>query len=82
MKKIKIHSPELRLQTVCSLNDAAVAELVKGTLLDHGIECELSGKHQAGFTGLIEIDVLIRESDTEKAREILMSHYPDACGSE
>ncbi len=76
MKKIKIKSPDIRLVTVCIVNDPVEAELIKNTLLDHEIECELDGEHQAGFTGTLGIDVVVRETDAKEAREIVQIHHP------
>ena len=76
MKKVKIQSPDIRLATVCTVNNPAEAELIKHTLLDHEIECELDGEHQAGFTGTLGIKVIVREVDAKEAREIIQIHHP------
>ncbi len=76
MKKVKIKSPDIRLATACTVNDPVEAELIKNTLLDHEIECEIDGEHQAGFTGTLAINILVREGDAKEAREIIQIHHP------
>ncbi|MDA7662892.1 DUF2007 domain-containing protein [Pirellulaceae bacterium] len=76
MKKVKIQSPDIRLATVCTVNDAVEAELIKNTLLNHEIKCEIDGEHQAGFTGTLGINILVREGDVEAACEITQIHHP------
>ena len=75
MKKVKIQSPDIRLATVCTVNDAVEAEF-KNTLLNHEIKCEIDGEHQAGFTGTLGINILVREGDVEAACEITQIHHP------
>ena len=80
MKKVKIKNPDARLVTVCTLRDAVEAEMVKNTLLDHGIECQITDEHQAGFTGTFDVGVLVRESDAENAKEFMRIHHPHIFG--
>lgn len=76
MKKMKIENPDIRLVTVCTVNDPIEAELIKHTLLDHNIDCELEGELQAGFTGALGINVVVRESDAKEADEVIQVHHP------
>ncbi len=51
MKNLKNQYTDEKLVTIFRLTDLAEAELVKNTLLDHRVDCQLGGEHQAGFTG-------------------------------
>jgi hypothetical protein len=62
------------LETVYTLTDPNEAELIKIMLHDSGIACELDGEHQAGFTGMLQIGVLVRAWDADKARSLIESH--------
>lgn len=64
------------LTTLVGVYDPVEAELVRNTLADHGITCRLEGEHQAGFTGTLEIGVLVRTVDLGHARKILEFHHP------
>lgn len=77
MKEIDIRDPESKLIRLCTTTDAVKAELIRNTLLDHDIKAEVDGEHQAGFTGTIEIGILVRESDAKFAREVLENHHLD-----
>ncbi len=63
--------------TVYTINDPNEAEVVKLLLRDHNIECELDGEHQAGFSGIFEIGVLVRAKDADEAREVIRVHHLD-----
>jgi hypothetical protein len=63
--------------TVYTLNDPNEAEVVKMLLRDHNIDCELDGEHQAGFSGIFEIGVLVRGEDADEAREVIRVHHLD-----
>ena len=75
MKRIKIKNPDAKLVTVYTVNDPMEAELIKNTLLDHEIECEIDGEHQAGFTGALSIGVVVLEKDAQRAREFIKIHH-------
>jgi hypothetical protein len=62
------------LVSVFTLNDPGKADIIKNALEAEGIRCELGGEHQAGFTGLFEIDVLVREADADRALKLIESH--------
>lgn len=63
--------------TVYTLNDPNEAEVVKLLLLDHDINCELDGEHQAGFSGVFKIGILVRAEDADEAREVIHVHHLD-----
>lgn len=63
--------------TAYTLNDPNEAEVVKMLLRDHNIDCELDGEHQAGFSGVFQIGVLVRSEDVAEAREVIRVHHLD-----
>ena len=77
MKELDKNCPDTKLVTVYTVNDPVIAELIRNTLLDHEVPCELAGEHQAGFTGTLEIEIIVRESDAEKALEFIRTHHPE-----
>jgi hypothetical protein len=62
------------LVTVYTLTDANQAEIIKGALQAEGIHCQLGGEGQAGFTGLWEVEVMVRAADADQARQLIESH--------
>jgi hypothetical protein len=48
------------LISIYIVNDPNKAEIIKNALQSEGIPCQLGGEHQGGFTGMFEIDVLVR----------------------
>jgi hypothetical protein len=62
------------LVTVYTLTDPNKAEIIKGALQAEGIHCELGGETQAGFTGLWDIEVMVRAEDADQAEKIIQSH--------
>ena len=78
MKKINISSPDTKLITVHTVNDSVQAEMIKNMLADHEIPAEIGGEHQAGFTGTLPVEIIVREPDAEKAREFIKIHFPES----
>lgn len=76
MKKVKIKSPDMHLTTLIGVYDPVEAELVRNTLHDHGISCALEGEHQAGFTGTLQIGILVREADLDEGKKVIKIHHP------
>ena len=62
------------LVTVYTLTDPNRSEIIKGALQAEGIACELGGEGQAGFTGLWEIQVMVRADDADRAKKIIELH--------
>ena len=62
------------LVTVYTLTDPNRGEIIKGALHAEGIACELGGEGQAGFTGLWEIEVMVRADDADRAKKIIELH--------
>lgn len=71
-------STEDELVTVYTVNDPLEAEVIKNALHEEGIACEINDEHQAGFTGMFEIGVLVRARDADRAHRIIASHEPRA----
>lgn len=78
MKKVDIRTPETHLVTVYTVNDSVQAELIRNTLEDHGIRCELGGEFQAGFTGALDVEVIVRAKDAKQAAGIIEDLYPNS----
>jgi len=66
-----------RLVSVCLVDDPLEAELIRDTLLDHHIRCEIARVHQEGFTSALDIGLLVRESDALRAHGIIEIHHSD-----
>jgi hypothetical protein len=64
--------------TVYTLNDPYEAEVVKTALRSQGVHCELDGAHQAGLSEVLEIGVLVRARDADRARKIIRRHEMQA----
>ena len=65
------------LVSVYSTSDANEAEILRAALHDEGVKCEISGESQAGLTGItsMEIELLVRAEDYDRAREFLENHH-------
>jgi len=74
------HQEELRImhgdEVVCvyTVTDPSQAEVIRGALQAEGIRCELGGPRQGGYTGLFEVEILVRALDAEQASEIIRTH--------
>ena len=60
--------------TVYTLNDPYQAEIIKAALRGEGISCELDGERQAGLSDILEIGVLVRAQDADRARKLIRRH--------
>src|SRR5260370_41458334 len=56
---------------VYTVTDPTLAELIRNALHEEGIVCEISGEGQGGFSGVLEIQILTKASDAERARGII-----------
>ena len=74
MKKIDFKNPDAKLTVITTCTDPVKAELIKNVLVDHDIPCELGGEQQAGFTGTLEIEVIVLDSDVNRARDVADVH--------
>jgi hypothetical protein len=60
--------------TVYTLNDPNQAEIIKTALRGEGIFCELDGERQAGLSDILQIGVLVRARDADRASKIIQRH--------
>ena len=68
--------------TVYSISEPYEAELIKNTLQDNDIQCSLDGETQGGFTGVVNIGILVKESDAKRAVELIKEHHSQPSGNE
>ena len=63
--------------TVYTTNNANEAEVLRAALHGEGIKCEVSGEGQAGLAGIgsMEIQLLVRAEDFDRARAFLERHH-------
>ncbi len=66
--------------TVYTLNDPYHAEIIKTALRGEGISCELDGERQAGLSEILEIGVLVRARDADRARKLIRRHELQRAG--
>jgi hypothetical protein len=59
---------------VRTTNNFAEAEILKNLLESEGIKCDLDGENQGSFTGILDMRILVRALDEERARQVLASH--------
>ncbi len=56
---------------VYSVTDPTVAELIRNALRAEGVVCEISGEGQGGFSGVLEMQIMTRAMDADRARRII-----------
>jgi hypothetical protein len=59
---------------VYSLKDPATAELLKNYLQGEGIVCRLTGEGQCGLAGILDIRLLVRATDADRAVKLIERH--------
>ena len=77
MKNVKIQRPEEKVVTVYTTTDPVRSSLVSNMLIDHGINAQEAGGRQAGFTGTLPIEIIVRECDAAAAAEFIKVHFPE-----
>jgi DNA-binding GntR family transcriptional regulator len=63
--------------TIYTLNDPYEAEVVRTAIRAEGIPCELDGARQAGLAEILEIGVLVRARDADRARKLIRKDMAD-----
>jgi len=58
--------------------DLAQAEIAKNKLIAEGIQCELERQTQGGFAGIVNIRVLVRAEDFDRARTAIETRHDNA----
>jgi hypothetical protein len=62
------------LVTVYETHDANDAEIARLALESEGIAAFVEGEGQAGLTGILNIQVVVKTADAERARELISAH--------
>ena len=65
---------ESDLVTAYTPKDPYKAEIIKNALHGAGIPCELDGEGQAGLSKILDIEVLVRAQDADRARGLIEQH--------
>src|SRR5262249_5240312 len=67
------------LTTIFTTGDPNLARIVANELQTEGINATVSGENQAGLSGILDVEVLVRAWDADRARKILEEggHYHD-----
>ena len=76
MKNVKIKTPDTHLVTVYQSSDPIQADLVRDTLDNAGVEAMIDGEYQAGFAGVLPVNVMVRESVADAALAIIREIFP------
>lgn len=66
------------LVTVYTVTNPIQAEIIKNALQSEGIACELDGENQAGLSDILEIGILVRADDADRALDIIRERDPRA----
>ena len=74
MARNPIQNPETHLVSVYAVTDPVKAELIRNMLIENGVNCELGGEQQAGFTGTLAVEIIVCESDAARARALIQEH--------
>ncbi len=59
---------------VYTTTNAAEAQIVKNLLEAEGVKAEVAGESQGSFASVLGVNILVRASDEERARQVLASH--------
>lgn len=62
------------LRPVYTVNNPVQAEIIQNALEAEGIRCVLDGEGQGGFTGVMNIRLLVAASDEEQAARLIQDH--------
>ena len=67
-----------RIVPVFVTTDLAQAEIAKNKLIAEGIQCELERQTQGGFAEIVNIRVLVRAEDFDRARTAIETRHDNA----
>jgi len=59
------------LVSIFSTTDPTLAELLKQRLEVEGIDSQISGENQGGFAGVLNVRVLVRAADADRAVQFI-----------
>ena len=62
------------LVPVYTTNDPTLASILVNALKDDGIAATAEGSNQAGLAGIIDIRILVKAWDADRAREVINTH--------
>jgi hypothetical protein len=62
------------LVEVYTTTKAPEADLIRNLLEAEGIQCAMNNEMQAGLSGILNIPILVRPEDVERAKELIDSH--------
>jgi len=62
------------LVPVYTVKNPNQAEIVKNFLESEGIPCSIEGEGQVGLAGILDIKLLVRAADADKARSLIAEH--------
>jgi hypothetical protein len=69
-----------KIVPVLVTTDLAQAEIAKNKLIAEGIQCELERRTQGGFAEVVNIRVLVRAEDFDRARTAIETRRHNAEG--
>jgi hypothetical protein len=55
-------------------NDPTLASILVGALKDEGIRATVEGANQAGLAGVMDVRVIVRAEDADRAKHIINDH--------
>src|SRR5204863_10101979 len=59
------------LTTIFTTGDPNLARMIVNELKSEGIDATVSGENQAGLSGILDVEVLVRAWDADRAKKIL-----------
>jgi hypothetical protein len=67
---------------VYSTFNPSEGEIIRNMLYAEGIEADVTGESQGGFTGATpEVTVIVRGEDADRARKLILAHQTKAAES-
>lgn len=64
------------LVVLCTTTNPSEAEFLKNLLEGEGVKCELDGENQGSLAGILDIRILVRAWDEDRAVKVIASHLP------
>jgi hypothetical protein len=61
---------------LCTTTNPSEAEFLKNLLEGEGVKSDLDGMNQGSLAGILDIRILVRAWDKERATKVLASHSP------
>jgi len=55
-------------------NDPTLASILVGALKDEGIPATVEGANQAGFAGVLDVRILVKAEDADRAEHVIKGH--------